>query len=60
MSGIMQKAAKNAMSQDIFDVGVFVCGPNALVESTLMAADEFNAADKTNAHIHIHAESFQM
>jgi len=24
-----------------------------------MAADEFNA-DKTNAHIHVHAESFQM
>ena len=59
MAGVLQKAAKSAMSQDIFDLGVFVCGPNALVESTLMAADEFNA-DKTNAHIHVHAESFQM
>lgn len=59
VAGVLQKAAKSAMSQDIFDLGVFVCGPNALVESTLMAADEFNA-DKTNAHIHVHAESFQM
>lgn len=57
--GIMQKAVESAMSQDIFDIGVFVCGPNALVESTLVAADQLNA-DKTNAHVHVHAESFQM
>ncbi|CAJ1422932.1 unnamed protein product [Effrenium voratum] len=57
--GVIQAAVKSGLEHEIYDVGVFVCGPNALVESSLAAADEVNA-DKTSAHVHVHAESFQM
>ena len=57
---IIQLAVKNALAQDIFDIGVFVCGPNALVESTLAAADAVNGDKSHHAHVHVHAESFQM
>jgi len=46
----------SAVKRDILDIGVFVCGPGPLVENALVAAKKFGG----DAHVHVHAESFQM
>ena len=56
--GIIAAAVQSAQKRDILDIGVFVCGPGALVDDCFQAAKKHS--DPKGAHVHVHAESFQM
>ena len=56
---IVGSAAQSALKREILDIGVFVCGPGALVDDSLKAAKMYSDPG-TGTHVHVHAESFQM
>lgn len=55
---IIGEVVQSALKRDILDIGVFVCGPGALTEDCVRAAKKHS--DPKGAHVHVHAESFQM
>ncbi|CAE7522704.1 Duox2 [Symbiodinium natans] len=56
---IVGSAVQSALKREILDIGVFVCGPGALVDESLKAAKMYSDPG-TGTHVHVHAESFQM
>jgi ferredoxin-NADP reductase len=53
--------ASDAASRSVYDIGVFVCGPQTLVASALQTTAALNSV-KTGigTHFHVHSELFQM
>lgn len=59
IADILSNISQDALEHRLFDVGVFVCGPGALVADVLGVADTISK-QKGDSHLHVHSESFQM
>eukprot|EP00756_Hemistasia_phaeocysticola_P050821 Hpha_TRINITY_DN26006_c0_g1::TRINITY_DN26006_c0_g1_i2::g.115145::m.115145 len=56
---LLQSIVDASAGRKVFDIGVFICGPAALVTDVLSAAEAINGA-QTDSFVHVHSESFQM
>jgi ferredoxin-NADP reductase len=58
---LFEIVASGAASRSVYDIGVFVCGPQTLVASALQTTAALNKSKAgSGTHFHVHSESFQM